>query len=166
MKALLKASGLLLILGILAIQAGFAQDSTDRDKKKVDVKQWVQEKDFVFVAQSMIPARRGIRQLTSYYDLLLNHDTLRSFLPYFGRSYTAPIGQTKSPLDFTSTDFKYTVEDRKRGGYEITIEPQDVRNVQQFYLTVFDNGSASLRVNSNDREAISFNGYITKKEEK
>ncbi|MBK6635952.1 MAG: DUF4251 domain-containing protein [Chitinophagaceae bacterium] len=47
-----------------------------------------------------------------------------------------------------------------RKGWLITIIIKDVSNVQQLYLTVYDNGKAGLDVMNIHRDDISFRGYI------
>jgi hypothetical protein len=101
-------------------------------------------------------------QLTSDYSLTVRKDSVISYLPYFGRAYTAPIGKTSGGIEFTSTDFVYTSKQNKKGGWQIEIKPNDETDVRQMLLTVSKNGYGSLSVTSNNRQAISFNGYIDK----
>jgi len=120
---------------------------------------------FVFDAQSVSPMRGGYRNLTSAYDVTVSKDSLVSYLPFFGRSYDDNIayGSTTPVLNFTSTRFTYAVSPYKKDGWNIVIKPSDHTDIAQYQFTVFDNGSASLTVDSNSRDAISFNGYIRKK---
>ena len=141
-----------------------AQDEkTDKSDKQVSVKAMIDQHKYVFKAQSATPTRGRLVQLTSEYDLAVTKDTVRSYLPYFGRSYSAPLDGKGGGIEFISKDFEYIQKDRKKGGWDITIKPKDVSDVREMYLTVFDNGSASLRVNSNNREPISYNGYVMEK---
>jgi hypothetical protein len=115
---------------------------------------------FIFKAQSAQPSRGRIVHLNSEYGLSVSGDTLHSYLPYFGRAYSAPIDGRGGGIDFTSRDFRYNKQERKKGRWDISIRPADAKDVREMFLTVFDNGSASLRVHSNNREVISFNGYV------
>ncbi len=96
------------------------------------------------------------------YDVTVSRDTLISHLPYFGRAYTAPLNPSESGLDFTSTNFSYTVTPHKKSGWDVVVKPKDNTSVQQFSFTIYTNGTASLNVISTSRDAISFNGYIQK----
>ena len=49
---------------------------------------------------------------------------------------------------------------KKKNRWEIVIKPKDVSDVRELYLTIFNNGRASLGVNSSNRESISFNGIV------
>ena len=144
-----------LLLFVLVTTAA-AQDKKDEST----IQQAVETKNFIFKASSATPQRGRIRQLTSEYDLIVRPDTIISFLPYFGRAFTAPINPSEGGIKFTSTDFAYSISKKKKSSWEIKITPKSVPDVTDLYLTVFDNGSASLRVSSINRTPISFNGYV------
>jgi hypothetical protein len=151
-----KTVQLFLFILLLTSQAAFAQDSA-----KTSAKNWVAEKNFVFKPQTALPTRGKSIQLTSYFDLKISKDTMISNLPYYGRAYSASIDPSENGLNFTSTNFDYTVTPRKKGGWEVLIKPKDANNVREMTFTIFENGNASLYVTSNNRESISFNGFIT-----
>ena len=155
-----KAVLFLLITGTMLSVALQAQDKQD---KKAVVSNMVESQRYVFKAQTALPTSGRTRQLNSDFDLQITKDTIASYLPYFGRAYTAPVNPTEGPLTFTSTKFDYKVTNRKKGGWDIVITPQDQQDPRQMMLSIFENGSASLNVTSNNRQPISFNGYITAK---
>ena len=120
------------------------------------------EQHYVFKAQQVMPTSGRTRQLTSDYDLTVTKDSVIAWLPYFGRAYSPPLDPTKGGIQFTSTDFEYATNQRN-DGWEITIKPKDTRDVQEMFLTVFKNGSATLRVSSISRQPISFGGFVTER---
>ena len=132
-----------------------------QDEKEAAVKNMIESKEYVFKAQTALPTTGRTRQLNSEFDLKVSDDTLVSYLPYFGRAFSAPMNSSQGPLNFTSTDFDYKVSNRKKGGWDILIKPKDVNDPRQMALSVYDNGNASLTVTSNNRQPIAFNGYIT-----
>lgn len=152
---MLFAIAILLFGKISVAQSLKAEDSSS-------IQSMVEAQRFVFKAQSAQPARGRVVHLNSDYDLTISGDTLRSYLPYFGRAYSAPMN-TRGGIDFTSSNFQYNKTNRKKGGWDIAIKPSDGNDVREMHLTVFENGSASLRVLSNNREVISFNGYLHEK---
>jgi hypothetical protein len=123
----------------------------------------IQEKRYVFIPQSVSPLSGGNRQLFSDFSLRISPDSIISYLPYFGRAFSASIGTSQSGLSFTSTDFSYEVTGRKKGGWNITLKPRQT-DVRVMNLTVFPNGTATLQVTSNNRQAISFYGFIDERE--
>lgn len=130
------------------------------------IQKMVEEKEFVFVANTAIPLRgRIIPQLNHPYDLRISGDSIIAELPYFGRAFVAPIDPTVGGIRFISTESEYTVQPRKKGGWDISIKPSPSgrNDVRQLYLTVFENGQATLRVTNTNRDPISFHGYVVDK---
>jgi Domain of unknown function (DUF4251) len=143
--------------------AVFAQSSkADKQAAKMAaVKMLIDSQSYVFIAQSAMPMSGRTRQLTSDYDVKVTKDKVVSYLPYFGRAYSAPIDPSQGGIQFTSKDFDYTTTPRKKGGWDIQLKPKDYRDVQQMALSITEDGYASLQVTSTNRQAISFTGYIT-----
>jgi hypothetical protein len=147
----------LITLSIFSFQTLKAQDLD-----KATIKEAITSKRFVFVAQTAFPIGGATRQLTSNFDLRVAGDSLISYLPYFGRAYNPPM-PGEGGFRFTSTNFKYSSKAKKKDSWEISLEPTDQRDVRKMILRIFENGSATLQVNSNDRQPISFSGYISLK---
>lgn len=140
----------------------FSSVSINAQNDTALIRQKIEAKRFTFVAQTATPLRGRLIQLTSQYDLKVTPDSLISFLPYYGRAYSAPYGSSDGGINFTSVKFDYKNAWKKKK-WEITIKPGDFNEINEMSLTVFPNGSASLRVQSNNRDAISFSGYISTK---
>ena len=138
-------------------------EAQNKKDKKEQIKRLIEAQNYVFKAQSALPTGGATRQLTSDYDLRISKDTILSDLPYFGRAFTAPLNPSEGPLRFTSTEFQYSVANRKKGGWNVTITPKDVQDPKQLNISIFDNGTASVVVTSYNRQPISFNGYVTAK---
>jgi len=150
-----------IMLHVGSFTAVNAQDpkADKKAEKAAQVKAMIESQRYVFRPQSALPMRGRTVQLTSEYTVKVSKDTIVADLPYFGRSFTAPIDPSKGGIQFNSTKFNYKVEEIKKG-WQITIKPTDVSDVQQFYFTIFNNGSATLQVTSTNRTPISFNGSV------
>jgi len=148
---------ILLVFFLFLGSAAFAQN------KESDIKKSVESKSFIFHAQTALPLSGSTRQLTSDYDLKVSENSITSYLPFFGRAYSVNYGSTNGGFEFTSTKFDYSSEPRKKGGWEISIKPKDVQDFKEFFLTLSSDGYGTLQAISNNRQAISFNGYITPK---
>jgi hypothetical protein len=117
--------------------------------------------NWVFVAQTALPQGGRSRVLDSRYDVRLGRDTLNSFLPYFGRSFSgAGVMGNSNPLDFRSMKFTVDRQELKKGGWRVTIRPNDVQAVQSMTADLFDNGSASMNVTLTDRTPMTFQGRV------
>ncbi|HMI59780.1 MAG TPA: DUF4251 domain-containing protein [Puia sp.] len=154
-----------LILALLIFVAPFvtsAQSGTEDKKaaKLAAIKNMVESQNYVFKAQTVMPMSGPIRQLTTDYDVKITKQSVISFLPYFGRAYSAPMDPSKGGIQFTSKDFDYSLTPGKKDGWSVLIKPKDYRDVQQMTLTISSTGYAIAQVTSTSRQPISFNGTI------
>ncbi|MBK7559587.1 MAG: DUF4251 domain-containing protein [Chitinophagaceae bacterium] len=146
----------ILVILFSGISLSYAQQKTADEVKMI-----VESQNFVFNAEVANPARGGTRQLSAGYDLTVTKSKIVAYLPFFGRAQTLPVDAAGGGIRFTSTNFEYKVVPNRKG-WLITITIKDVSNVQQLYLTVYDNGKAGLDVMNIHRDDISFRGYIKK----
>ena len=158
----LLTTSLIFLLAMTVSIAAFSQNN--KDDKAAQVKESVENRNYRFVAQTALPLQGRVRQLTTDYTLKVTKDTVIADLPYFGRAYSAPIGATNGGIQFTSTSFDYTSTEKKKGGWDISIKPKDTQDVRELTLSISATGYASLQVLSNNRQAISFNGYLKLKQ--
>jgi len=147
-----------ILLFVFTILGGVMKVSA-QDTKDADMKTIIDSQNFVFKAKTVYPQSGRSRQLTDEYDLTVTKDKVVSYLPYFGKAYSASIGSNEGGIKFSSTEFEYK-SNKTSKNWEITIKPKDASDVQQLFLTVFDNGHANLRVTSTNRQAISFDGVV------
>ena len=155
MKVILHVVFFFLLLPVISPNIVNAQDS-----KETNIQSLVESQQFVFKAETVSPLRGGTRHLTSDYELKVSKDSLIADLPYFGRAYSAPLDPSKGGIQFTSVNFQYKPEMRKKGGWNVSIKPKDASGVQQISFIISSNGSATLQVISANRDAISFDGHI------
>lgn len=137
-----------------------------QEKAELTTQQLLETKNFIFKAETVNPQRGRLRQLTTEYDVIVTSDTVIAFLPFFGRAYSAPINPAEGGIKFTSGKFDYSLAPGKKKSWALKIKPNDVKDVQDLYFTIFDNKKATLLVNSLNRESIVFNGYIIEGKDK
>ena len=160
----LTSAVLLGVFAVFSFNALQAQSEKERKvKEEMEIKASITAQNYIFKAQTLLPMNGGTRYLNGDYDLSVSVDKIVSFLPYMGRIYTTPIDPANGPLRFTSTDFTYVVQTKKKGGWDISIKPKDARSVREFNLHVSDNGYATLQVSGNDRQPVTFYGYVVEK---
>jgi hypothetical protein len=146
------------LINLIILSLVFATTTLAQNEKNDPVRDAIESKHYVFKARTVMPATGGTRQLTSAYDLTVSEDSVVAFLPYFGRAYSATPGQANQGINFTSTDFTYSVKQGKKGGWMIEIKPKDAGDVQQLNLNLSKNGYGTLLVNNQNRQSISFTG--------
>jgi hypothetical protein len=156
MKLLKKTVPVILVFGV----AFASQEVLGQELSPAEVKIKIESKTFVFQATSALPTGGRTRQFgANEYDVKVTPESVVSYLPYFGRAYTAPIGG-EGGIKFTSTNFEYTPAPGKKESWDLLIKPKDYSDVQQLFFTISKNGYTTLQVISSNRQPISFYGYI------
>ncbi|MFY0256135.1 DUF4251 domain-containing protein [Chitinophaga sp. 30R24] len=157
-----------LLLGLTISVALFAQDTKAQKKaeRTAQIKSLVESQHYIFIAQNAFPMNGRMRSITPDYDVIVTKDSVVSYLPFFGRAYTADYGITKSPLDYKTKSFTYNISPGKKDGWTVTIKPKDIKSVQSMTLLISSEGNTTVQVTSNDRSPISFSGYITERKVK
>lgn len=155
---------------LLVLLSGFytANAQSTRAQKKQQkleaIKKMVNNQNYVFMAQMANPLGWKTVQLNYDYSVAVSKDSIDCYLPYYGRVYIAPMNPTdpaETGIQFKSKNFDYKDNTSKKSGWEVTIAPHDVKETRRFILDISESGYATLNVTSNNRQAISFNGYIT-----
>lgn len=156
---------LLVLMVVFASACSLHKQTSDAGPD--NIMNMINAKSYTFKAQNAMPQRGSTVFLTGEYDLKVSKDTVTAYLPYYGQAYSAPIDPNKGGIKFTSTDFNYTTEKKKRG-WDITITPKDVRDtdVRYLFLSISNDGYGSLRVFSNNRDGITFSGQIVPRKRK
>jgi len=162
----------LAILILVMIVAGslFAQEKKSKKEQRREqaekVQKMVESQDYKFVAQRALPMSVRSVHLTSPYDMSVSNDTISAHLPYFGRAYVAPMDPSEGGIRFESKDFNYRIENAKKGGWIVHIGIRDARRRIEMVLNVTTSGSASLTVNDDTRQTITFDGFIEERKKK
>ena len=114
-------------------------------------------------AQDAYPMGYKSIYLSPYYTVKVSQDTVRAYLPYYGRAYVAPMDPSRGGINFTSTKFDYRViEGKKNGNWRVEIKTKDTDREILLNFDIWDNGSAKLDVTDPNRQPISFQGNISK----
>jgi len=102
----------------------------------------------------------------NYYDVKVTPDSIVAFLPYYGRAFSAPIGQNEGGVKFNSKKFDYKGTKGKKRGWNILIETKDAKENFRLALNIGDEGYATLSLSSNAKQSITYQGYLKENEEK
>lgn len=149
---------------ILFLFAGLFMQARAQDSAKHQIKALLDGKHYEFEPTSTTTGGGRSKQLTPGYVLEIRGDTLKVYLPYFGRAYSSSMNPSDAGYDFTSTDFTYEVSEGKKDSYIVSIKTKDRSYNTDFGLTVYDNASAYLRASSNDKQPVSYNGDVRAKQ--
>jgi hypothetical protein len=113
-----------------------------------------------FDATQMLPTSGRSRTLTSSYRVIVKDSEIDSYLPYFGRAYRAEYGSTDSPMSFKGEIQDLTVEDWEKGGWVISFKTENKNDRLEYTFHIGETGSATLMVNSTNRQQISYYGDL------
>ena len=140
-------------------QSGKGQETKDQSSS---LKSLMNSKNYIFHPLSATSMKGRTVQLTSEYYLRVNSDSLQVDLPYYGRSYsTAYPANSDMGVKFNTVAFTYQSDSSKNGGWEISIKPKNESSASMIYLSVSSSGYCTVRINSNNRNPITYYGNIT-----
>lgn len=174
-----KYISLLMIFGFLFFfQSCASQGSSD---PKI-VNTLVDSQEFTFHAQRANPTNYDVinvmnslpnttstrmLNLDGDYTIDVTKSTVEVVLPYFGRLFNPTYGNTdNNSYRFTSKDFSINKSQNKKGTWLFRIKPNDVKTVDEINIEIFKNGKAFVSIRSNDRQPITYDGYVSKSEVK
>lgn len=156
------------LLGIVLVIAGqslCAQTKKEkREQKEKEVKELIESKRFTINVDRAIPMGGRSLNLTSPYSLEMRGDSAISYLPYFGRAYTAPYGGGDG-LRFEKSITDYQTSFNKKGTAQIQFRTRTDDDTYTFNVQVFSNGSATINVTPVNKQNITFYGELASKKE-
>ena len=157
-----KSQGMILGLLLLATLPMGCATSQERMERLAETQQAVAEalagRHWKIRVTSMSPARYSSRMVSYGYFLELKGDTLESYLPYVGRVYQAPAFSTSQGLNFEETILNYQEARAKKDMTRMELQVKTREDLYHFFVEVYDNGRATIRVRAQNRDGISFDG--------
>ena len=153
------------LLGIVLLLAGqslYAQSKKEkREQKANEVKELIDSKRFTIDVNRAIPMGGRSLNLTSPYSLEMRGDSVISYLPYFGRAYSAPYGGgDRLRFEESITDYQCSF---KKGTAQIQFRTRSDDDTFAFSVQVFSNGSATINVTPVNKQNITFYGELAPK---
>jgi hypothetical protein len=154
---------LTIILSILWL-FGMTQSPADQKKQEeyANLNSLVRSGQYRFEAMSATTMKGRTIQLSGGYGLRINRDSLQADLPYYGRAYSTdyPPSSDNGGIRLNTTQFTYAADTIKKGGWDITIKPKNSK-ISSIYLTIGTSGYCTVRINSSNRDPISYYGTVT-----
>jgi len=160
-------------LMISVFATGFAQETTKkaaREKSRIEkqhqIDTLINSKVFVFIATRALPLGGNSIDLTTNPNSVKFHpDVIESYMPFFGRAYSAEYGG-EGGIKFKAKPKEFDVVTLKGGkGFEINATVSVTRDYYKLTLHVSPEGGATLTINSNQKSAISYFGNVVKSDD-
>ena len=148
---------LALLVGLPTLSAQSKQEK--KEQKKEAVKKLIASENYKIDVRTAMPMRGRSIPLTSPYSLEIRNDSVISYLPYFGRAYSIPYGGGDG-LNFRAPLKEYDMKMDKKGNAVIEFVARNPEDRYEFIAKVYTNGEASINVNMQNRQSISFQGEL------
>lgn len=144
---------------------GTAQSNSDQTKQNSyqKLKHGIDSKQFHFLATSATTSKGRTIQLTGSYFIFLGGDSLTAALPFFGTSYQSShygASNEDAGINFHTHKFSYKADTTKKGGWDITIQPEGQSSASRIFLSISSSGSCRTSVISNSRSNMTFYGNV------
>ncbi|MBO6096972.1 MAG: DUF4251 domain-containing protein [Bacteroidales bacterium] len=156
-----------LILSFVALAivsaCGVSQQTAQRrvaEQNKVTqtVRQKLDGRAYQIDINYMVPLRGGAKAVSNY-SVSVDESTIDSHLPYVGEARSVPYGGGKG-LTFKDKIESYTDSGWVKDKRTIVVKVKNEEDSYIYTLEVFDNGTASVRVSSRNRDEISYMGRL------
>ncbi len=132
-----------------------------RAKIEKRVKRTIESGNFLFIVRTANPQSGPSITLTSDYDIKMSGDSVYSHLPYFGEAYKAEYGNSDGGIKFQDIHYNLETEfNEKSKYYEIKFEVIKANDSFKIYLSISASGYGNLKIISESRQAISYDGIL------
>ncbi len=158
----------ILIFAFICVVTMNAQELSKKEKRSLQeekqfdqLKEIVQKDSLEIVFDHCNPTGMGYKDLTTNDNYLrLRNDSAYAYLPYFGVAYKARLN-SEGGIKFEDVRSKEKVTmDEKKKKVIVVFEGKNDFDQYRCMLSLFANGTASLVVNSNYYQTISYDGKI------
>ena len=163
MKQIFIVTSILLSILLSGCSSMKTMTAEDRNVKETALKEAIEKREFIIDVDRMMPTGGRSRVLTSSYSLEINGEDVKSHLPFEGRAYSIPYGGGEG-LIFNSKISEYVSSVDAKGRAVIEFRTKTKEDQYVYRIEIYPNGSASIHVRSNNRQAISFSGKAIKSE--
>jgi len=156
-----------LLLPYLTIMClnGSAQSNSDQVKQTSyqKLKHGIESRQFHFLATSATTSKGKTIQLSGGYFIFLGGDSLTVALPFYGTDYQSShygASREDAGINFHTHLFSYKADTTKKGGWEITLQPNGQSSASRIYLSISSTGACRASVNSSTRSSMTFHGNV------
>jgi hypothetical protein len=148
-----------LAMVILCISSCSVASGTSDPRLRAVLMSKAEAGDLNIRVHEMIPMQGNAQFLSSGYHIEVKGDTVISHLPYFGRAYSAPYSGG-NVFSFKAPLLSYRVDSLQRASVHITFSTKTIDDTFTFYIELYENRKASVRVSAVNRQGISYTGEL------
>lgn len=152
--------GIALLIGGQSLCAQSKKEKKEQREK--EVKEMIEGRRFTIDVNRALPMSGRSVNLTSPYSLEMRGDSAVSYLPYFGRAYSAPYGGGDG-LRFEESITNYTCSFNKKGTAQIQFNARTNEDFYKYTVQIYPDGSANINVTPTNKQSITFHGELASK---
>jgi hypothetical protein len=152
---------------VVLVSCGSASRMTqaEREALAADVAWSVDNQDMIIDITAIYPFRGPMIMTAREYSIIIHDGIIRTRLPFFGESRTSVIyGVDDSSIVLEDAPMEDFIVDRSRaerkGQYDIYFQARRKQTIYHFSISVFDNGSADIRVTSPSKTPMHYTGEL------
>ncbi|WP_321295895.1 DUF4251 domain-containing protein [Marinifilum fragile] len=139
--------------------SGKAKRQQKKELKMQEIEQLVNNQKFTFIPRSLTTSSGYTKDLNFSYELELNQDSTKAYLPFWGRAYIAKINDEGGILFETTAD-DLEIKTLNEKGFEVRFKAKGKEDTYQIKMEISKQGYTSLFITSNNKNHISYYGQI------
>ncbi len=151
---------LILLSLVLSLSACSTSSTTSNPQLRAQLLSRAEAGDLNIQIREMIPMQGNSQILSSEYSIRVKGDSVISHLPYFGRAYSAPYSGG-NVFSFTAPLLSYNVDSLQKTSVRISFSTKTIDDTFTFYVDLFENRKASVRVSAVNRQGVSYLGELS-----
>lgn len=149
---------------LVSCGSGYRMTRAEREALAADVAWSVDHLDMIIDITTIFPQRGPSIMSSRDYSIVMNDGIIRTRLPFFGESRTSVGYGEEASIVLNDAPMENVVVDRSRakrkGEYRISFKARRRGTVYHFNISVFENGSADIRVSSSGRSTMHYTGDL------
>ena len=145
----------------VSAQSRKAERAARRDSLENVVREIVESGTFTIEIDHSNPMQGASRNLFPSYKMKIDGDKVTTYLPYFGRSYTAPADPRNLAVELTDYQTNIKQKTNNKKGYTFTFDATTTGNeTYNFTVTISAGGSSGISLISSNRQGITYSGKL------
>ncbi len=150
---------------LVSCGSAYRMTQAEREALAADVAWSVDNQDMIIDITAIYPFRGPMIMTAREYSIIIHDGIIRTRLPFFGESRTSVIyGVDDSSIVLEDAPMEDFIVDRSRaerkGQYDIYFQARRKQTIYHFSISVFDNGSADIRVTSPSKTPMHYTGEL------
>lgn len=150
---------------LVSCASAYRMTQAEREELAADVAWSVDNQDMIIDITAIYPFRGPMIMTAREYSIVIHDGIIRTRLPFFGESRTSVIyGVDDSSIVLEDAPMESFIVDRSRverkGQYDIYFQARRKQTIYNFSISVFENGSADIRVTSTNKTPMHYTGEL------